>query len=168
MHENNKATMSKGIFVGSFNPFTIGHQSIVNRALGLFDTLVIGVGVNSSKTSAADAQERVEAIRRLYAGDKRVEVDCYDDLTVDFARRHGARFVVKGVRNTVDFEYERTQADINRRLTGLETVVLFAEPGMDSISSSIVRELAHYGRDVSEFLPQPNATLTDEMGENKQ
>lgn len=147
--------MATAIFVGSFDPFTIGHQSVVNRALRLFDRLVIGVGVNERKQCMFTAEQRVEAIRQLYAHDARVVVDSYSDLTISFAHRHQATFVVKGVRNVRDFEYEREQADINRRLSGLETVLLYAEPGLDSISSSMVRELAHFGQDVSAFIPQP-------------
>ena len=146
--------MRTGIFVGSFDPFTIGHESVVRRALALFDRLVIGVGVNVGKHCMLTPAQRVEAIRRLYAHEPRVEVDSYDDLTVDFARRHGADFVVKGVRGVRDFESEREQADINRRLTGLETVLLLAEPGLDSVSSSVVRELHRFGRDVRPFLPE--------------
>ena len=144
-----------GIFVGSFDPFTIGHDSVVRRAVKLFDRLVIGVGVNESKRYMLPAAERVEAIRRLYIGDERISVEQYSDLTVDFARRMGAEFIVKGVRSVKDFEFERDQADINRRLTGIETVLLYAEPGMDCISSSVVRELTHFGRDCSMFLPKP-------------
>lgn len=143
-----------GIFVGSFDPFTIGHDSVVRRAVGLFDRLVIGVGVNESKRCMLSAGERVAAIARLYAGDSRIGVEQYSDLTADFARRVGAQFIVKGVRSVRDFEFERDQADINRRLTGVETVLLYAEPGMDSISSTVVRELKHFGRDVEEFLPK--------------
>lgn len=143
-----------GIFVGSFDPFTIGHDSVVRRAVKLFDRLVIGVGVNESKRYMLSAEERVEAIRRLYSGDERISVEQYSDLTVDFARRMGAEFIVKGVRSVKDFEFERDQADINRRLTGIETVLLYAEPGMDCISSSVVRELTHFGRDCSMFLPK--------------
>ena len=144
-----------GIFVGSFDPFTIGHDSVVRRAVKLFDRLVIGVGVNESKRYMLPAEERVEAIRRLYSGDERISVEQYSDLTVDFARRMGAEFIVKGVRSVKDFEFERDQADINRRLTAIETVLLYAEPGMDCISSSVVRELTHFGRDCSMFLPKP-------------
>ena len=145
--------MRTGIFVGSFDPFTIGHESVVRRALALFDRLVIGVGVNVGKHCMLTPPQRVEAIRRLYVHEPRVEVDSYDDLTVNFARRHGADFVVKGVRGVRDFESEREQADINRRLTGIETIVLFAEPGLDSISSTVVRELTHFGHDCRSFLP---------------
>ena len=144
-----------GIFVGSFDPFTIGHDSVMRRAVKLFDRLVIGVGVNESKRYMLSAQERMEAIRRLYSNDERISVEQYSDLTVDFARRMEAEFIVKGVRSVKDFEFERDQADINRRLTGIETVLLYAEPGMDCISSSVVRELTHFGRDCSMFLPKP-------------
>ena len=144
--------MRTGVFVGSFNPFTIGHDSIVRRSLALFDKLVIGIGVNTAKEEGGTS--RVEQIARLYADEPRVEVRSYTDLTVDFARREGAQFIVKGVRSVKDFEYEREQADINRRLSGLETVLLFAEPGMEAVSSSLVRELQRFGRDVSEFLPK--------------
>lgn len=146
--------MRTGIFVGSFDPFTIGHKSVVDRVLPLFDRVVIGVGVNERKQYMLTVEERVAAIRQLYAGDERVVVESYSDLTVDFAQRHGAQFVVKGVRNVRDFEYERDQADINRRLTGLETLLIYAESGLDSVSSSVVRELNHFGKDTSMFVPK--------------
>lgn len=146
--------MRTGIFVGSFDPFTIGHKSVVDRVLPLFDRVVIGVGVNERKQYMLTTEERVAAIRQLYAGDERVMVESYSDLTVDFAQRHDAQFVVKGVRNVRDFEYERDQADINRRLTGLETLLIYAEPGLDSVSSSVVRELNHFGKDTSMFVPK--------------
>ena len=146
--------MRTGIFVGSFDPFTIGHKSVVDRVLPLFDRVVIGVGVNEHKQYMLTVEERVAAIRQLYAGDGRVEVESYSDLTVDFAQRHDAQFVVKGVRSVRDFEYERDQADINRRLTGLETLLIYAEPGLDSVSSSVVRELNHFGKDTSMFVPK--------------
>lgn len=145
--------MRTGIFVGSFDPFTIGHSSIVRRVLPLFDKVVIGVGHNERKKYMTPTAERVEQICRIYSNEPSVEVRQYDDLTIDFARREGAHYIIKGVRSVKDFEYEREQADINRRLTGIETVLLYAEPGMESISSSLVRELIHFGKDVSQFLP---------------
>jgi pantetheine-phosphate adenylyltransferase len=149
--------MKKGIFVGSFNPFTIGHDSIVRRALPLFDRLIIGVvGDNVQKPGLRPAEERIETIRQLYRDVPAIEVEPYYGLAVDFARQHGASFIVKGVRSVKDFEYEREQADINRQLTGgaVETVLLFAEPQLASVSSSMVRELAHFGQDVSQYLPR--------------
>ena len=142
--------------MGSFDPFTIGHDSIVRRALPLFDRLVIGVvGDHVSKPNLRPAEERMQAIRDLYAGEPRIEVKPYYGLAVDFARQEGAHYIIKGVRSVKDFEYEREQADINRQLTNgdIETLLLYAEPHLSSISSSMVRELAHFGVDVSNFLP---------------
>ncbi len=145
--------MKTGIFVGSFDPFTIGHDSIVRRVLPLFDRVVIGVGHNERKKYMTPTAKRVEEISRIYSNEPGVDVKQYNDLTVDFARREGAQYIIKGVRSVKDFEYEREQAEINRRLTGIETVFLYAEPGMESISSSLVRELIHFGKDVSQFIP---------------
>jgi len=145
-----------GIFVGSFNPFTIGHDSIVKRALPLFDRLVIGVvGDHVSKPGLTPATERMEAIARLYRNEPRIEVKPYYGLAVEFARSVGARFIVKGVRSVKDFEYEREQADINRQITDgeIETILLYSEPQLSSVSSSMVRELQHFGVDVSAYLP---------------
>ena len=145
--------MRTAIFVGSFDPFTIGHDDIAKRALALVDRLVIGVGVNERKACSRTAEERISAIQQLYADEPRIEVVGYSDLTTSFAKRVGAQFVVKGVRSVKDFEYEQEQAEINRRLTGLETILLCAQPHLASISSSLVRELEHFGQDVKEFLP---------------
>lgn len=143
-----------GVFVGTFNPFTIGHDSIVRRALPLFDRLVIGVvGDHVQKPGLPSASERVAAIARVYAAEPRIGVMPYYGLAVDFAREQGARFIVKGVRSVKDFEYEREQADINRMITGgeVETIFLFSEPQLSSISSTMVRELQHFGVDISRF-----------------
>ena len=147
--------MRTGIFVGSFNPYTVGHHSIVTRVLPLFDRLVIGVvGDQVHKPDMPSAEERIRAIANLYQDEPRIEVKPYYGLAVDFAREEGASFIVKGVRSVKDFEYEREQADINRQLSGIETILLFAEPQFSSISSSMVRELQHFGVNVSEFLPK--------------
>ena len=145
--------MKTGIFVGSFDPFTIGHLSIVRRALPLFDKLVIGVGGNERKTYLHTTEERIAAISRLFADEPAVEVRSYSGLTVDFAHSVEAGFIVKGVRSMKDFEYEREQADINREIGGVETVLLFAEPQLAHISSSMVRELTHFGKDPAPYLP---------------
>jgi pantetheine-phosphate adenylyltransferase len=147
--------MRTGIFVGSFNPFTIGHDSIVRRALPLFDRLVIGVvGDNVHKPDMPSAESRMQAIRDLYSDETRIEVKQYGGLAMDFAKQEGAQYIVKGVRTVGDFEYEQWQADFNRRLGGIETILLYTEPELASVSSSAVRELAHFGVDVTDFLPK--------------
>ena len=146
--------MRTGIFVGSFNPFTVGHDSIVRRALPLFDRLVIGVvGDQVHKPDMPTAEVRIKAISELYEGEPRIEVKPYYGLAVDFAKQEGAHYIIKGVRSVKDFEYEREQADINRMLSGIETILLYSEPQYSSISSSMVRELEHFGVDTTVFLP---------------
>lgn len=142
------------IFPGSFDPFTIGHANLVERGLQLFDELTIAVGYNESKAGWIPTEERVDALRALYAGNARVHVESYSCLTIDFAEQVGARAILRGVRNVKDYEYELQIADINRQLTGIETVLLPALPQLANISSSVVRELSHFGKDISQFLPQ--------------
>jgi pantetheine-phosphate adenylyltransferase len=148
--------MKTGIFVGTFDPFTIGHDSIVRRALPLFDRLVIGVvGDNVNKPNMRPVEERIKSITELYQDQPAIEVKPYFGLAMDFARSEGAQFIVKGVRSVTDFEYEQWQADFNRRLGGIETILLYTEPELASVSSSALRELSHFGVDVSGFLPKP-------------
>lgn len=143
-------------FAGSFDPFTTGHASIAERALPLCTELVIAVGVNATKQPDPDELEaRLDAIRRLYAEEKKVKVTCYTGLTVEAARAAGADALLRGVRSVADFEYERAIADVNRSLTGIETVLLFATPELSSVSSSVVRELRAHGYPTDRFLPQP-------------
>lgn len=146
-------TMTTALFAGTFDPYTIGHHALVERALALFDTIVIAVGNNIGKHSLATAEERVAAIERLYEGNSRVRVVMYDTLTMDFARAVGATALLRGVRTVKDFEYERELADVNRLMGGIETVLLVSEPEYAHISSSLVRELLKYGKDVSALLP---------------
>ena len=144
--------MKTGLFTGTFDPFTIGHDSIVRRALPLFDRLVIGVvGDNVNKPGMTPVLERMEAIERLYADEPRIEVKPYYGLAVALARTEGAHFIVKGVRSVKDYEYEREQAEVNRLISKgeVETILFFAEPHLASISSSTVRELEHFGLDAS-------------------
>ena len=143
----------KGLFPGSFDPFTRGHDDIVKRALGLFDEVIIAVGYNESKKGWLTPEERVRTISKLYADEPRITVESYTGVTVDFAREHGVTAIIRGVRTTADFEYEMQMADVNRQLAGIETILLPASPQLSSISSSVVRELAHFGRDVSSLLP---------------
>ena len=149
------AMIRTGVFVGSFNPFTVGHDSVVTRVLPLFDRLVIGVvGDQVHKPDMLSAEERIKAIADLYQDIPAIEVKAYYGLAVDFARAENAHFIVKGVRSVKDFEYEREQADINRSLSGIETILLYAEPQLSSISSTMVRELQHFGVDVTPYLPK--------------
>ena len=141
------------LFPGSFDPFTLGHADIVKRALNLFDEVVIAVGYNENKVGWMPVEERLSTIRRLYADEPRVTVESYTGLTVDFAKKHGITAIIRGVRTTADFEYEVQLADVNRQLTGIETILLPASPQFASLTSSVVRELAHFGRDISAFLP---------------
>lgn len=146
--------MKIGIFVGSFDPFTIGHDAIVRRALPLFDRVVIGVGVNTQKRYMLSCEERTHRITNLYASEPKIKVASYQDLTIDFARREQAQFIIKGVRSVKDFEFEREQADMNKQLSGIETIFLYADPELSSVSSTIVRELQRFNRDISPFLPK--------------
>lgn len=147
--------MRKAIFAGSFNPFTIAHADIVARGLHIFDHVVIAIGRNIAKPADDTANRKIE-IETLYAGEPRVSVMTYDGLTVDLAHAQEAEFLLRGVRNTVDFEYERQIAETNRSLSGIETIILLAKPEHSHISSSLVRELKSYGKDVSDYLPQRN------------
>jgi pantetheine-phosphate adenylyltransferase len=146
--------MRRAIFPGSFDPFTIGHDSIVRRTLPLFDEIIIGIGVNENKKYLFSLEDRLKAISNHYADESKIKVEAYSELTTDFAIRKKADFIVKGIRNVRDFEYERDQADINRMLTGIETIILYAEPHLEAVSSSVVRELAHFGKDINEYLPK--------------
>jgi len=143
------------LFAGSFDPFTRGHDSLVRRALLLADSVVVAVGENVGKQGLLPPAERVAAIRQLYAAEPRVSVCSYHGLTAELAREVGATALLRGVRSTKDYELERDMADVNRKLTGVETILLVAEPEYAAISSSIVRELMKFGADVSEFLPKP-------------
>jgi len=143
----------RAIFPGTFDPFTIGHYSVVKRALTFMDEIIIGIGVNEKKRTYFPTDKRVRMIEKLYASNPRVSVEAYDGLTVDFARMRDAKFIIRGIRTVHDFEYEETIADINRKLSGVETILLFTEPELTAISSTIVRELLHYGKDVTPFLP---------------
>jgi len=142
------------LFPGSFDPFTRGHESIVKRALPLFDRFVIAIGVNADKRSFMTTEQRKELIERIFKDDPRIQVIAYSGLTVDVAREVGAGFIVRGVRLIQDFENEKHLAEVNRDLTGIETILLYTLPEYSHISSSIVRELLRYGQDVSRYLPE--------------
>ena len=150
-----KTSLNKriAIFPGTFDPFTIGHMSLVERALNMLDEIVIAIGVNEAKSQYFSVDERGRMLEDLFRSNPRVKVLSYNCLTVDLARQGHAGFILRGIRSVNDFEYEKTIADVNRKISGVETLVLFTEPEHTHISSTIVRELLRYGRSVDEFLP---------------
>ncbi|MDE5998229.1 MAG: pantetheine-phosphate adenylyltransferase [Muribaculaceae bacterium] len=149
--------MKKAVFPGSFDPFTIGHKDIADRALKIFDYLIIGVGFNINKPGIENiVTDRVKTIESVFAGNKRVMVAAYTGLTVDFAKKNGAEFIVRGLREVKDFEYERNLADTNAAISDIETIFLTARPELGFVSSSMVRELKANGYDIARFLPKNN------------
>ena len=141
------------MFQGSFDPFTLGHESIVRRALPLFDEIVVAVVSNIAKKPFMSLDNRLEFIKHVFADDPRVRVVASEGLTVDVAREVGATCLLRGVRMIQDFENEMHMAEINRRLGGIETVLLYTLPEFSHISSTIVRELYNYHQDVKDYLP---------------
>ena len=148
------------IFPGSFDPFTVGHYSIVQRALNFVDEVVIAIGVNDAKKSLFSIEKRKMIIQKSFINNPNIKVKSYDSLTVDFAKEIGATIILRGIRSIADFEYEKTIADANRRISGIDTILLFTEPQHSFISSTVVRDLLRYGKDINCFLP-PNVTVED-------
>ncbi len=142
------------MYAGSFDPFTRGHEDIVARGLQLFDRVIIAIGVNEGKRNLYTSEQRLKQIKHFYKDEPRVEVYVYKGLTVDFAREMGVANLLRGVRSSTDMEYERTLADLNRHIASMETVLLPASQRLTHISSTVVRELLHFGGDVSDFLPK--------------
>ncbi len=145
--------MRTALFAGTFDPFTIGHKSIVDRGLRLFDKIIIAVGINAEKNTSASIAQRLDAIKQAFAADAAVEVVSYSGLTADTARQYGATALLRGVRTVADFEYERSLADINLKVLGIDTVILTALPELSMVSSSMVRDLQRHGYDIAQFLP---------------
>ena len=144
---------TKILFPGTFDPFTIGHFAIVKRALAHFDEVIIAIGQHSEKRAALPLKERLACINKVFEKEPRVSASAYSGLTADFAKEQGISLILRGVRSIADFEYERNIADINRRLFGIETVLMVADAEFAHISSSLVRELLVYGKDINELLP---------------
>ena len=149
------------LFPGTFDPVTLGHTDIINRALPLFDKVVIGIGINSSKNPMFSAAQRMEWFNEIYKNESRVESVVYDGLTVHYCKIIGARFILRGIRYVSDFEYEKTIADANRTMdSNIETIFLTGEPKYTSVASTIVRDIIRNGGNASPFLPQAvNNTL---------
>lgn len=143
------------LFPGSFDPITKGHKSIVKRALPMFDKIVVAVGTNTAKNSVFPLEKRIEWIEKTFAQYDNVEVVTFNSLTVDFCREIGAKYILRGLRNSTDFQYERNIARINQELDSeIETIFLMTKPDDAAISSSLVREILSFGRDVSQFIPE--------------
>jgi len=142
------------LFPGTFDPVTLGHTDIINRALPLFDKIVVGIGINSSKSPMFSADQRMEWVNEIYKDEPKVESTVYEGLTVNFCESIGARFILRGIRYVSDFEYEKTIADANRTLDNkIETIFLTGEPKYTSVASTIVRDIIRNGGNASPFLP---------------
>lgn len=151
--------MKIALFPGSFDPITIAHVDIVKRSLPLFDKIVIGIGLNSSKQNFLSAEKREEIVKSIFAENANVEIQTYQGLTIDFAKKIGATYMVRGIRSASDFEYERAIAQINKTMMpDVETIILLSRPEYTAISSTIVRDILRNNGDVSQFVP--NQALT--------
>lgn len=143
------------LFPGTFDPVTLGHTDIINRALPLFDKIYVGIGINSSKNPMFSAEQRMEWFKEIYQDEPRVESVVYEGLTVHFCEHIGARFILRGIRYVSDFEYEKTIADANRTMDhNIETIFLTGEPKYTSVASTIVRDILRNGGNATPFLPQ--------------
>ncbi|MCG8697217.1 MAG: pantetheine-phosphate adenylyltransferase [Bacteroidales bacterium] len=146
--------MNIALFPGSFDPITIGHESIVRRALPLFDKIYIAIGYNTNKKEFFPVEKRLEWIRQVFEGNEKIEVVKFEGLTVDYVKEIGAKFLLRGLRTSSDFEYERAIAQMNKTMNEeLETVFLLTEPEHTHVNSTIVREVIRHGGDVSKFIP---------------
>lgn len=147
--------MKTAVFAGSFDPITRGHESIVRRALPLFDHIIVAIGVNQDKTGYFPLEKRLEWIRLVFSDCPSVSVESYNGLTVDFCLRRNASYLIRGLRTSADFEFERSVAQVNSRLTpSIETVFLLTQPEFVMITSSIVREVHICGGNISQFIPE--------------
>lgn len=145
--------MRKAVFPGSFDPITLGHVDIITRALPLFDEIVIAIGINAEKNYMFNAEERMKFIQNTFSEEKKISVEIYKTLTVDYCKEINADFILRGLRNPADFEFEKAIAQTNRKLSGIETVFLLTSAETSYISSSIVRDILKNGGDASKFVP---------------
>ena len=143
------------MFPGTFDPVTLGHVDIIDRAIPLFEKIIVGIGKNTTKAPMFTPEQRLGWIREIYKNESRVEGAIYEGLTVDFCKKVNAKFILRGIRYVSDFEYEKTIADANRTLDGsIETIFLTGEPKYTSVASTIVRDIIRNGGDASHFLPE--------------
>ena len=146
--------MKTAIFPGSFDPITLGHKDIIEKSLNIFDTVIIGIGQNSEKKYMFSAERRKQFVEEAFKSINNIEVKIYDELTVDFCKKNNADFIIRGLRNVSDFEFEKNIALTNRKLSGIETVFLLTSAKNSFISSGIVRDLIKNNGDYSLFIPE--------------
>lgn len=146
--------MKRAIFPGSFDPLTLGHSDIITRGITLFDELIIAIGINSEKKYMFSLEERTTFIKKEFEGEPKIKVMTYEGLTVNFCQKVGADFILRGLRNPADFEFEKAIAHTNRKLSEIETVFLLTSSSTSYISSSIVRDVIRNGGDYSGFVPK--------------
>lgn len=147
--------MRIAVFPGSFDPITVGHEAIVNRALPLFDKIVLAIGVNSKKQHMFTLEERVSALEKCFENEPKVVVDNYQGLTVDYCKKIGAQYLLRGLRVAIDFEYERNIALMNREMNpDVETIFLISEPKHSAITSTVVRDILKNNGDIKRFVPE--------------
>lgn len=152
------------VFPGSFDPFTVGHESIVKRALALFDRVIIAVGENAEKKNLFSIEMRLKMIAKVFEGESRVEITRFSGLTVEFCRRHNARYIVRGLRTAVDFEYERAMGHMNWKMAPeIDTVFLLTSTDHTPVNSTIVRDIIKHGGDASMFVPA-SIKISDYLG----
>jgi pantetheine-phosphate adenylyltransferase len=148
--------MKKAVFPGSFDPITLGHVDIVKRASKLFDEIVIGIGVNSSKQNMFSIEQRKKWIQETFKNYANVSITEYEGLTVNFCKKINAKFIIRGLRDTKDFEFEKSIGQMNKELDKtIETVFLITSPELSAINASIVRDIIKHGGDISKFVPSP-------------
>ena len=146
--------MKKAVFPGSFDPLTLGHTDIIDRALPLFDKIIIAIGTNSTKKYMFSLEDRKKFIEKTFANNPKIVVDTYEGLTIDYCKKIGSDFILRGLRNPADFEFEKAIAHTNRRISKIETVFLLTSANTSFISSSIVRDLLQHHGDVSLLVPE--------------
>jgi pantetheine-phosphate adenylyltransferase len=145
--------MNKAVFPGSFDPITLGHVDIIERALPLFDSVILAIGVNTDKKYMFSLEDRVRFLEETFAGEDKIKVKTYEGLTVDFCKKEGANFILRGLRNAVDLEFEKTIGQTNFKMAGIDTMFLIASSGKGHISSTVVRDVRKNGGDFSFMVP---------------
>lgn len=146
--------MRKAVFPGSFDPVTLGHVDIINRGLPLFDEIILAIGINSEKKYAFTLEERVSFLKKTFENQPKIKVKTYSGLTVEFCKEENAKFILRGLRNSIDLEYEKTIGQANYKMSGVDTIFLISSSGTGHISSTVVRDIKKHGGDYSFLVPE--------------